>query len=127
MEHRTPDAFDHIVAMTPARRAARWENRDISFLDVKGLNDMAADNRARLRDLLAAYRSAKQVFRKTDSAVVMRIYASHDMAFLRHEIGEARVLDVVLRADARLMTDEYLRRLKAGSWAHDDAAPRKAA
>lgn len=90
------------------------DQQKIDFLDIKELNDLVAEYRARIRDLIALYRTAKNSDGANDNKpLVRRVYASHETVLLHRQISDLRKLYRMAWADSREMTDEYIRRLQS--------------
>ncbi len=84
------------------------KQRDIQFLDIKELNDLAGEYRARIRGLMADYRAARSGQRGGE---IRQVYASHESIFIRRQITDLWKVYRILMADSHEMTAVYLARL----------------
>jgi len=90
-------------------KLARLNQRDIQFLEIKELNDLAAEYRDRLRSLLASYRSACLDIR---SNAVRQVYVSYEAIFIRRQIADLWQVYRIVVADSHEMTADYLAQLR---------------
>lgn len=92
-----------------ADKLARLAKRDIQFLEIKELNDLAAEYSGRLRDLLASYRRARG---NTQGDHVRQVYVSYEAIFFRRQIADLWQVYRIVMADSREMTADYLAQLR---------------
>ncbi len=97
----------NIALAIPAQNV---QEREINFLDIKYLNDIAEENKQTIKDLLLRYKTARLVFKKSEN-VVHRLYASYEMAFARRQVSDLWRIYQSARADSRDLTAEYVMRL----------------
>ncbi len=83
--------------------------RDSQFLDIKELNDLTAEYRSRIRNLIAACRATDR-----DSSTVRKAYASYERIFARRQLADLWQLYRTAYADSRELTAAYMTRLQAG-------------
>lgn len=88
---------------------------DINFLDIKNLNDIADENKQKIKRMIADMRSAKAAQKHYES-IVHSTYGKYDLAFMRLQIAERWAIYRAARADSSILTAEYMRRLSADSW-----------
>jgi hypothetical protein len=88
--------------------------REINFLDIKHLNDIAEENKQTIKNLLLRYKTARLVFKNSES-VVYRLYASYEMAFARRQVSDLWCIYQSARTDSHNLTIEYIRRLNMDS------------
>src|SRR5690606_14590326 len=86
---------------------------EIQFLDIKELNDLAAEYRARLRDLTAACRETRTRAQNQENGAtnVRQLYAGHEALFLRRQITDLWQVYRIVIADSHEMTADYLAQL----------------
>jgi hypothetical protein len=84
--------------------------REINFLDIKHLNDIAEENKQAIKDLLLRYKTARLVFKKSEN-VVHRLYASYEMAFARRQVSELWCIYQSARTGSNQLAVEYIKRL----------------
>lgn len=82
--------------------------RDIQLLDIKDLNDLAAEYRARIRELIIACRSTEE------KTTVRQVYASFEQIFIRRQITDLWKLYRIICADCHEMTSIYMDKLEKG-------------
>lgn len=87
--------------------------RETQFLDIKELNDLAAEYRIRLRRLTADCRRAQAGQGET---MVRRVYASHESLFISRQIADLWRLYRLIMADSFELTADYMMKLKAKSY-----------
>lgn len=106
------------ATMTLVAPVQAVSEREINFLDIKHLNDIAEENKQAIKDLLLRYKTARLVFKKSEN-VVHRLYASYEMAFVRRQVSELWCIYQSARADGRDLTAEYIKKLnqQAYKWA----------
>lgn len=92
-----------------ADKVARLAKRDIQFLEIKELNDLAAEYRGRLRDLLASYRRARG---NAQDDHVRQVYVSYEAIFIRRQIADLWQVYRIVMADSHEMTADYLAQLR---------------
>lgn len=97
-------------AQQTADKVARLAKRDIQFLEIKELNDLAAEYRGRLRDLLASYRRARG--NAQGDHVVRQVYVSYEAIFIRRQIADLWQVYRIVMADSHEMTADYLVQLR---------------
>jgi len=91
-----------------ADRVACLDKRDIQFLDIKEVNDLAAEYRQRMRALIINYRAARV---KAPSPTIRQLYGSHESIFIRRQISDLWKVYRILIADSHEMTALYLAQL----------------
>lgn len=92
-----------------ADKVARLARRDSQFLEIKELNDLAAEYRGRLRDLLASYRDARG---NAQGDHVRQVYVSYEAIFIRRQIADLWRVYRIVMADSHEMTADYLAQLR---------------
>lgn len=97
-----------------ADRMKEFERRDIQFLDIKELNDLVGDYRARIKDLIAHHRALRA---PSSSRDVRQAYQNHESIFIRRQITDLWKLYQMARSDSRELTEFYMRRLNTVSYA----------
>jgi hypothetical protein len=97
-----------------ADQIARVELREINFLDIKELNDLVAEYRVRIRELIAFYRATQKTCRK-DSPLMRRVYADHETILIRRQISDLRKLYRMAWSDSHELMNAYLHQLKTRS------------
>jgi hypothetical protein len=102
------------ASMTLVAPVQAISEREINFLDIKHLNDIAQENKQIIKDLLLRYKTARLVFKKSEN-VVYRLYASYEMAFARRQVSDLWRIYQSARADSRDLTAEYVRCLRINS------------
>lgn len=110
-----------------ADEVVRLSKREGEFLDIKELNDLAAEYRSRLRCLIASYRA---VCGQHEESMVRKVYANHESIFMRRQLTDLWQVYRIVVADSHEMTKDYLRRLrmqKYGSTLPPETEYRKAA
>jgi hypothetical protein len=87
----------------------RLNKREGEFLDIKELNDLAADYRNRLRTFIAAYRAARS---HNGQSLARQVYANHETIFMRRQLADLWQVYRILIADSHEMTKDYMQRLR---------------
>ena len=93
-----------------ADQVTHLKQRDIQFLYIKELNDLAGEYRARIKGLVADYRSARSGQRNCE---IRQFYASHESIFIRRQITDLWKVYRILMADSHELTAAYLAQLKS--------------
>lgn len=83
----------------------RLERRDIQLLEIKELNDLLAEYRARIRTLVRSYRNIRD---KDDKSSLRQLYASHEGVLMRRQIADLWEVYRIITADVHEMTGSYL-------------------
>jgi hypothetical protein len=92
-----------------ADQVERLNERDTGFLDIKELNDLAAEYRVRIRTLVHGCRLLRSRVR---DGLIRQLYASHEDIFVRRQITDLWALYRICMADSHEMTACYLARLQ---------------
>lgn len=115
MEHNE-NAFEALAsrysvgfAQQTADQLSNLNRRDTQLLDIKELNDLAAEYRGRLRDLLASYRGAQG---KAQGDNVWQVYLSYEAIFIRRQITDLWRVYRIVMTDSHEMTADYLAQLR---------------
>ena len=90
-----------------ADKVVRLHKRDIQLLDIKALNDLAAEYRTRIRAEITALRARRA---EADGSV-RAVYIHHELVFARRQIADLWAVYRILTADAHDMTADYLAQL----------------
>lgn len=96
-------------------RLKNIEDREINAIDILELNEMAHRYWTRAKDLIKVYRAA-QGNDESGISEPRKVYAAWEMIFMRRQIFDLRVLCQMARADSRVLTKEYERRLGASAY-----------
>ncbi|MBU0858848.1 MAG: hypothetical protein KJ667_02820 [Alphaproteobacteria bacterium] len=88
----------------------RLRRRDVQLLDIKELNDLAAEYRVRLRGLIG---NARIVRDGAAGSTVRQVYAGHEMIFIRRQIADLWCVYRIAMADSFEMTADYMAQLRA--------------
>ena len=91
------------------------EDREINLMDILELNEMAHRYWVRAKDLIQVYRAA-QGNDVSGHSEPRKVYASWELIFMRRQIFDLRILCQMARADSRVLTKEYERRLGAAAY-----------
>ena len=90
-----------------ADKVVRLHKRDIQLLDIKALNDLAAEYRTRIRTEIVALRAR----RAAADGSVRAVYIHHELVFARRQIADLWAVYRIVTADAHDMTADYLAQL----------------
>ena len=88
-------------------KVVRLHKRDIQLLDIKALNDLAADYRVRIRHEITALRAR----RAESDGSVRAVYIQHELLFARRQIADLWAVYRIVTADAHEMTADYMAQL----------------
>lgn len=113
MEHSKQDSLfgdqaEHYpvgFAQEISSRVHRLQQREIQLLDIKSLNDLAAEYRARIRTLISSYRSIREL---EEHDTVRQVYASYETIFIRRQIFDLWKLYRIALSDSQEMTADYM-------------------
>lgn len=112
--------FGPAFAQDICDRLKNIEDREINAIDILELNEMAHRYWTRAKDLIKLYRAA-QGNDESGISEPRKVYAAWEMLFMRRQIFDLRILCQMARADSRVLTKEYKRRL--GLLAHRNSLP----
>lgn len=79
--------------------------REIQLLDIKELNDLAAEYRQRIRAMIKSCRDA------APGSTVKGVYASFEKIFIRRQIADLWTLYRAAQEDSRELTAAYIKAL----------------
>jgi len=99
------------------KHAASSAIHEVSFLEIKQLNDTVADKKQTIMLLLAEYRASKKRFQENQSAA-HRLYASYEMAFIRSHFLDAWNIYQLARKHSRILTESYIHNLNVSAYGH---------
>ena len=88
-------------------KVVRLHKRDIQLLDIKALNDLAADYRARIRTEIKTLRAR----RAEADGTIRALYIQHELLFARRRIADLWAVYRIVMADSHDMTADYLAQL----------------
>jgi hypothetical protein len=86
------------------------EQGAVQYLDVKELNDLAHQYRARIRDLIVGYRTA-QAASAGQGEMYRRVYVSYEAIYLRRQIADLWKVYRIVMADCVEITETYYQQL----------------
>lgn len=91
------------------------QERELNLIDILELNELAHRYWVRAKDLIKVYRAA-QGTDKSGHSEPRKVYANWELIFMRRQIFDLRILCQMARADSRVLTEEYKRRLGASAY-----------
>ena len=112
--------FGPAFAQDVCDRLQDIEDREINAIDILELNELAHRYWVRAKDLIKVYRAA-QGKDNSEQSEPRKVYANWELIFMRRQIFDLRILCEMARADSRVLTEEYKRRL--GSVAYKPSLP----
>lgn len=105
LSERYPIAF----AQEITDQLSRLDRRDVQLLDIKELNDLAAEYRTRIRGVIAHYRAGRAA---VNVSVARQVYASHENVFVQRQISDLWKVYRILMADSHELTATYMAQLR---------------
>lgn len=103
----------------------RLHRQETQFLDIKELNDLAAEYRARLRALAAECRALRRQARTNEGQTthIRQLYASHEALFIQRQVSDLWKVYRIVMADSAEMTADYLARLARRTYKVSPSSP----
>jgi hypothetical protein len=114
------DRFGPAFAQDICDRLNNISEREINAIDILELNELAHRYWVRTKELIKIYQAA-QGRNVNGQSEPQKVYAKWELIFMRRQIFDLRILCQMARADSRVLTEEYKRRL--GGYVYQPSLP----